>query len=135
MRSATTPSSVSSSLKTARMAYMEESPIRFDVGDDVWFYIPTEGTNVQMKVPFRGPVKVLEKVSDTTYLLDVDGSGGFQRFNIENVRSYDPNVEPAEDRNVKKRSKQARKKKKNSAPSGKRRKRKTNNTLPGDYAD
>ena len=89
---------------------MEESPIRFDVSDDVWFYIPTEGINAQMKVPFRGPVKVLEKVSDTTYLLDVDGSGVGQRFNIENFRAYDPNVEPAEDRNVKKRSKQARKK-------------------------
>jgi len=127
---------VMGALKSARMAYMEESPIRFDVGDDVWFYIPTEGINAQMKVPFRGPVKVLEKVSDTTYLLDVDGSGVGQRFNVENIRAYDPNVEPAEERNVKKRSKQARKKeKKNSAPSGKRRKRRTNNTMPGDYAD
>ena len=70
--------------------YIRKPEVSYNVGDEVYYYAPQEGLDANMRISYRGPVKVVEKIGSSTYKLDLGVSE--QLFNVENIRSVNVGI-------------------------------------------
>ena len=79
--------------EATRQGMTNTMSIKFQVGGEVWLYISKQrlqGEGKKLKPIFYGPFKILEKIGNNAFKLDLPHMQIYSIVNVENLRLFEP---------------------------------------------